>query len=114
MHFHYSASALALIASAVVAQECPAGYEKAKVTWTNCPVTGIPSLQCSTLEVPMDYSKPTGTALKLRLVRVPASEPGPNKSIIFNPGGPGSSGIQSLIEKANGLSTQALAGKNLP
>lgn len=61
----------------------------------------------------MDYSNPTGSALKLRLVRVPASEPNSKtKSIIFNPGGPGSSGIESIIDNAGGLTTQELAGKN--
>lgn len=114
MHFPYSAPALALLASSVVlAHECPAGYERPKIVWTACPVDGIPSLQCSTLEVPMDYANWSGDVLKLRLVRVPAKTPGPNsKSIIYNPGGPGSSGIEGIVDKAGGVNLQELAGSD--
>lgn len=107
MRLQYSASALALVTSFVLAQDCPPGYEKSTISWYNCPLDQLPTLQCSTLEVPLDYSKPSGDILKLRLVRVPASSANTqNKSIIYNPGGPGSGGISSLIEEGNGLDLQ--------
>lgn len=67
----------------------------------------ISNLQCATLQVPLDYSKPTGEALKLRLVRIPASTPNAQtKSIIYNPGGPGAVGIGALIGNGFGLEIQ--------
>lgn len=107
MRFHYSASALALIVPFVLAQECPPGYERPKISWSNCPVNKTQMLQCATLEVPLDYADPTGDVLNIRLVRIPASSPNPrNRSIIYNPGGPGDAGIASLIDDGSGLDTQ--------
>jgi hypothetical protein len=105
MRSNYSALALTLIVSSVLAQDCPSGFEKSTLSWSNCPVDKIPTLQCATLEVPLDYADPTGDVLYLRLVRVPASSATPrNRSVIYNPGGPGSGGISSLID--DGLNTQ--------
>ncbi|KAF2030923.1 alpha/beta-hydrolase [Setomelanomma holmii] len=115
MRPNYSALALALALSAtsVLALDCPTGYEKSQIEWNNCPVQDVPTLQCSTLEVPLDYAKPAGDVLYLRLVRIPASSANPrNKSIIFNPGGPGSPGIDSLIDEAYGLDIQKIAGND--
>ncbi|KAH7081402.1 hypothetical protein BKA63DRAFT_207754 [Paraphoma chrysanthemicola] len=111
MRSTYSALALALVAPSVLAQECPPGYEKSKISWVDCPVTDLPSLQCATLEVPLDYAKPSGDILNLRLIRVPASAANPrNKSIIYNPGGPGEPGIANLVEGGFGLDIQKLVG----
>jgi hypothetical protein len=107
MHTHYSAIALALVTASATAQDCPTGYQRATVSWYNCPVEKISSLQCSTLEVPLDYSQPTGKALKLRLVRIPAATPNAQtKSVIYNPGGPGDVGIGALIGDGYGLDIQ--------
>ncbi|KAH7091391.1 alpha/beta hydrolase fold-domain-containing protein [Paraphoma chrysanthemicola] len=111
MRSTYSALALALVAPSVLAQECPPGYEKSKISWVDCPVTDLPSLQCATLEVPLDYAKPSGDILNLRLIRVPASAANPrNKSIIYNPGGPGEPGIANLVGGGFGLDIQKLVG----
>lgn len=58
----------------------------------------------------MDWTNPTaGEKLNLRLVRLPAAADTPNpKSIIVNPGGPGSSGIKDLIGSKGGY--QAIFG----
>lgn len=107
MRTNYSAIALAFLTASASAQRCPSGYRKATVAWYDCPVPKTPTLQCSTLEVPLDYSEPNGKALKLRLVRIPASSANPqNRSVIYNPGGPGSGGIDSLIYEGNGLDVQ--------
>ncbi|KAH8732206.1 hypothetical protein GQ44DRAFT_754759 [Phaeosphaeriaceae sp. PMI808] len=112
---HYSATAVALLSASTlaIAQECPAGYAKAgQVGWVKCGTTGNPELQCGTLEVPLDWTTPTsGQKLKLRLVRQPAAGNAKNaKSIIsksvlvmateekLNPGGPGESGIKSVVD----------------
>jgi pimeloyl-ACP methyl ester carboxylesterase len=107
MHYRLGATALALISGAqlALAQECPPGYAKSsKVGWANCPTPENESLQCATLEVPLDWTKPTGgEKLKLRLVRQPAASGSVNaKSIIINPGGPGESGIKSVVDGGSG------------
>ena len=50
--------------------------------------------QCSTLKVPVDYSKPDGPTLDLAIVRRPARDQA-NRigSLLVNPGGPGASAI---------------------
>ncbi|MGI9156658.1 MAG: alpha/beta hydrolase [Marmoricola sp.] len=65
-----------------------AAYYHQKLAWSAC--NG--SDQCATMKVPLDYADPSGKAIDLKLVKVPASG---NKvgSLVVNPGGPGGSGI---------------------
>lgn len=51
---------------------------------------------CATLEVPLDHTKKTSRdTIALQLVRLNATKsPAKAKSILFNPGGPGGSGIE--------------------
>lgn len=109
MRFHYSAAALALITTAALAEECPAGYAKAKgLAWTDCAKGENGSqLQCATIEVPKDWKDEASPKMQLHLVRQPAKTKSSRseRSVIINPGGPGSSGIQTVVE--GGLSTQA-------
>ncbi|KAJ7677048.1 Alpha/Beta hydrolase protein [Mycena polygramma] len=63
--------------------------------WVQCYST----YQCTRLEVPLDYSDPSvGTAV-LAVIRIPAnvSEAEYRGPIIFNPGGPGGSGVDILV-----------------
>ena len=69
----------------------PAGQEKLaafygqKLSWQDCDGN-----QCAWLSVPVDYAKPDGETLKLRVLKVPAR--GQSKGVLFvNPGGPGGS-----------------------
>lgn len=100
MRFHYSAAALALVTTAALAEECPAGYAKSKdLAWSKCPVKKNPKLECATIEVPKDWKDNASPKMKLRLVRHPAQSASPrNKSVIVNPGGPGASGIETVID----------------
>ncbi|KAJ7047235.1 hypothetical protein C8F04DRAFT_876585, partial [Mycena alexandri] len=61
--------------------------------WTSC----YSGFQCSLLEVPLDYSSDKGNA-SIAVVRYPATA---SKSdylgpILFNPGGPGGSGVTTI------------------
>jgi len=61
-------------------------------------------LECSTLEVPVDYADPDGEKLSLALNRSRAEGSRFEGSIVFNPGGPGGSGTEFLagiMEQAN-------------
>jgi len=91
--------AAASIASVAVAQSgCAAGTLPANQTiqWVACPVDDEPTLECGTIDVPLDYTSDSSDVLTIPLVRVPVDNSSA-KSIVYNPGGPGSSGIQSLI-----------------
>ncbi|KAF9266687.1 hypothetical protein L218DRAFT_996260 [Marasmius fiardii PR-910] len=62
--------------------------------WVDCYTGG---LQCGRLLVPLDYNDPHGETAAIALIRLPASV-SPNSPeylgpILFNPGGPGGSGV---------------------
>lgn len=55
-------------------------------------------LDCATIQVPLDYTDPDSDPLDLQLIRVRANREPVDNSVIFNPGGPGGSGIQEIIK----------------
>ena len=58
-------------------------------------------LECATLEVPRDYDEPDGETIDIALARVPATDADERiGSLVFNPGGPGGSGIEFLQSAA--------------
>lgn len=60
-----------------------------RLTWTACS-----GGECSKLEVPIDYAKPTGATITLAVLRVPAKNQAQRiGSLVVNPGGPGASGV---------------------
>ncbi|KAJ7038690.1 hypothetical protein C8F04DRAFT_1088340 [Mycena alexandri] len=65
--------------------------------WTPC--YSAP-LQCTLLQVPMDYNAPrNGVTASIAIVRYPSTSPksqyrGP---LLFNPGGPGGSGVDAIV-----------------
>lgn len=54
-------------------------------------------LDCATLEVPLDYTSQnsTGKSLDLQLIRINATKEAQG-SVLYNPGGPGESGVWFL------------------
>ncbi|MGO4361495.1 alpha/beta hydrolase [Terrabacter sp. RAF57] len=51
--------------------------------------------ECATMEVPVDYAKPTGDRFTLALRKAPATQPSKRLgSLVINPGGPGGSGVE--------------------
>ena len=51
--------------------------------------------RCTTMEVPVDYAKPTGDRFTLALRKAPATKPSERiGSLVINPGGPGGSGVE--------------------
>ena len=65
--------------------------------WGRCddPSATDPTLECATLEVPLDYDDPTGDSIELALIRVPAPDDSTG-AVLYNPGGPGGSGFEFL------------------
>ncbi len=79
----------------------PAGWRPAPLTWRDCALDGNPDLQCATLTVPLDWSRPDGSTVELALGRIPASGD-PEGSVVTNPGGPGASGLDFLADEPLG------------
>jgi pimeloyl-ACP methyl ester carboxylesterase len=63
-------------------------------SWHGC---GAHELQCATLTVPVDYTQPDGEQVDLAVARVPATRPRQRLgSLVFNFGGPGDAGAETL------------------
>jgi len=67
------------------------------VVWSSCG-----SLECATIQVPLDWSDPSGQTLSLAInrsqARVSEERLG---SLLFNPGGPGGSGLDLVLDFIN-------------
>lgn len=65
------------------------------VRWGPCPKkVASPRLDCSTLEVPLDYRDPDGRQIELRISRLASKEPSQRRGVLLtNPGGPGGAGL---------------------
>ena len=83
------------------------------LVWQSCPqfATGDESrqafagkgLQCTTMRVPLDYTKPDGPAATIGLLRRPATDQQHRiGSLVVNPGGPGASGMSAAASLASG------------
>jgi pimeloyl-ACP methyl ester carboxylesterase len=66
-----------------------ARFYRQKLHWQGCGRD-----RCATMEVPLDYAKPSGTSIKIAVLKVPAGKPSERiGSLVINPGGPGGSGV---------------------
>ena len=61
-------------------------------SWHSCDTR----FECATLSVPVSYSNPGGPHIPIAVVKLAATGPHPIGDIVFNPGGPGASGVQYL------------------
>ncbi|MCG2803688.1 MAG: alpha/beta hydrolase, partial [Cellulomonas sp.] len=61
-----------------------------RLDWSSCGN----GLQCADLTVPLNYADPTGATITIAVARSRASDP--QASMVINPGGPGSSGIDLI------------------
>ncbi len=77
----------------------------AALHWQRCPQVAR-GLQCSRLQVPLDYQRPGGRKITLALSEVPATAPADRRQgvLLVNPGGPGGSGLSLAADVAQGLS----------
>lgn len=59
-------------------------------------------IECATLQVPLDYTSKNSKSLDLDLLRVKANHTSSDRrSILMNPGGPGSSGLEYVATGAS-------------
>ncbi|WP_335939408.1 alpha/beta hydrolase [Streptomyces sp. PTD5-9] len=100
-----------LAANAAEAGSDPGGLGSQKLTWKPCPApsqaqgggkapTPLPGgtpWECATMKVPLDYARPGGETIELALIRARAKDRSRRiGSLVFNFGGPGSSGVATL------------------
>lgn len=104
------ASAAAMLLSGSVAYAAPAsglpgsgsaGVHGAEyLDWGPCPTD--PTAQCGTLSVPVDWAQPAGARVELALARRPATDPAARiGALVVNPGGPGGSGVDSVLDDSD-------------
>ena len=66
-----------------------AGYYGQQLAWQACA-----TFECASLRVPIDYARPAGGDIAVRVLRVKAKDQGRRLgSLVVNPGGPGGSGV---------------------
>ncbi|MGL4174525.1 MAG: alpha/beta fold hydrolase, partial [Dermatophilaceae bacterium] len=69
------------------------------IDWQPCPDAA--GVQCASVELPTDYDNPKAGTTTVALAKLPATDPDTTiGSILFNPGGPGGSGVSTI--KNNG------------
>jgi pimeloyl-ACP methyl ester carboxylesterase len=69
--------------------EALAKFYAQRLSWKGCGVG-----QCADLTVPLDYAKPDGDTITVRVLRMKATKKGKRiGSLVVNPGGPGGSGV---------------------
>jgi pimeloyl-ACP methyl ester carboxylesterase len=90
--------------------EAPAGPTSSALSWHSCTAQGAP-MQCASLQVPLDYSRPDGRKITLALSEVPATAPASKRqgALLVNPGGPGGQGLSLAAFVAQGLDPSVAA-----
>jgi pimeloyl-ACP methyl ester carboxylesterase len=75
----------------------PAGAAS-PIDWEPCG-DEFPAFECATFEVPLDYDRPRGGTTEIALARLPAADAANRIGSVFvNPGGPGGSGVELVLE----------------
>src|SRR6516165_9876396 len=75
--------------------------------WGSCSqfltdTSDVPTAQCTTVSVPVDYANPGGAQAKLAVIKVPATGRRIG-SLFVNPGGPGASAVDMVASMASDL-----------
>ncbi|MEE9334387.1 MAG: alpha/beta fold hydrolase [Granulosicoccaceae bacterium] len=70
--------------------------------WESC--ENVEILECASMKVPLDYSQPDGMKIDIALIRRAATGNNRKGSLLFNPGGPGGSGVALIRDFAAGTS----------
>ncbi|MCO5968515.1 alpha/beta hydrolase [Actinoallomurus soli] len=102
-------AATALLASGSAAAAATSGPASAPA-WHDCHTESTPQqLECATISVPLDWSRPDGRRITLALNRLPATDPQHRiGSLLLNPGGPGGSGTAVVAQGGMLLGTPDL------
>lgn len=87
----------------------PAGLEAfytQKLAWGSCrdyaqtsldeQTYATPGLLCARLQVPVSFTDPTGKKATVGVMKAPSTGADPMGAVVFNPGGPGASGMSTI------------------
>lgn len=84
------------------------GAAGSSVAWKAC----SDGFDCARVRVPLDYDHPHGRQISLALVRLPATDPAHRIGSLFvNPGGPGGSGVDFVLDAGRALFTPAVRAR---
>ena len=84
----------------------PANPDIGTLEWTSCDgaAAELADLQCATMTVPRDYAAPDGDTIDIAVARAATADDDLRiGSLVFNPGGPGGSGIEFLANAASAV-----------
>ena len=74
------------------------------IDWFSCEQNNTVTVTCGTLVVPLDYTDPASNKMvTLELVKITAAKQPTKGSVLFNPGGPGGSGRDLLLQYSSSL-----------
>jgi pimeloyl-ACP methyl ester carboxylesterase len=82
-------------------------YYEQSLDWRKCSTVVF----CTNVVVPMDWNNPTGSTIRLALDFKPASSGKAVGSLIYNPGGPGASGYDFLLESPEYIGSDLIRSK---
>ncbi len=93
-------SALLSLVLPVAAALATSPSAHATLTWGNCGrflkhPDDVPTAQCTTVAVPVDYANPAAGQVQLAVIRIPATGPRIG-ALLVNPGGPGASAVDMV------------------
>ncbi len=93
-----SKNPLPLVACVLLLSACSSddstSDQPSSLVWRSC--TDDSALECATLKVSSDYGDAQAGQIDIALNRLPAIQQPATKSLLFNPGGPGGSGVEAL------------------
>ncbi|MEU6768041.1 alpha/beta hydrolase [Streptomyces sp. NPDC046853] len=106
----------ALVTATMAAATAVPGVSSAAATpdtvrWGPCPKDiATPRLECSTLQVPLDYRHPDGRTIDIAISRLPSEKPSQRRGVLLtDPGGPGGAGLNyPAVLAASGLPKKVL------
>ncbi|MFI2201548.1 alpha/beta hydrolase [Streptomyces sp. NPDC020192] len=89
--------------------ELPSSLTSQRLDWHHCKATKGSAApgdewRCATLKAPLDWSEPDGATIGLALIRAKATGGDRIGSLLFNFGGPGGSGVETMPYYANTVS----------
>ncbi|MEU8421471.1 alpha/beta hydrolase [Micromonospora sp. NPDC048835] len=81
-----------------------------RIEWQACPERpDDPGTRCGTLRLPVDWARPDGETFQLALARRAATDPATRVGVlVFNPGGPGLSGVDAALTADTQLGSDVL------
>ena len=111
--------ALAMLTSALPVSAAPAvpvapaaAPPQQGLRWRPCYPEFGPDFECAVGRVPLDHDRPRGRTIGIAMVRLPASDPARRLGSLFvNPGGPGGSGVDFVLQAGPFLYTDEVRAR---